>query len=70
MEPITVSALIAIGTALAAGAGSYGASKAVLNGTKERVERIEAKLDGHITETRAHRDETIQRLSRLETKVD
>lgn len=69
MEPLTISALISIATAASAAIGSYGATKATLNGTKERVERIEDKLDGHITETRQHRDDTIQRLSRLETKV-
>lgn len=70
MEPITTSALIAIATALTAGAASWGATKQALNGTRERVERIETKLDTHVLDTRIHREEAIQRLTTLETKVN
>jgi len=69
MDPLTTSALISIGTALAAAAGSYGATKASLNGTKERVERIENKLDGYIKESHDQRLNVSERLSRVETKI-
>jgi hypothetical protein len=61
MEPITTSALIAIATALTAGAASWGATKQALNGTRERVERIETKLDSiHMFSTHVY---TERRLS-------
>lgn len=68
MEP--VSLLISVGTAVAAAAGSWGASKATLNGTKERVERIETKLDKHIDDSQVSKLEVAQRLTTIETKLE
>lgn len=52
---------------LAAGAltigGAYGGTRAALNGTRERVKELARELD-------THKDETIDRLARIETKLD
>ncbi len=70
MEGITLSALIGLGTALVAGAASYGGVRTSLNGTRKRVENIDRKMDLHIQESRNHREETIQRITAVETRVD
>lgn len=68
MDPITLA--VSVGTAVAAAAGSYGASKATLNGTKERVERIEQKIDKHIDNSQTTTMEVSERLTRIETKIE
>ena len=56
--------------ALSAGGAAWGAAKTALNGTKERVRKVEKALDVHIQVT-THRDtEVISRLAALEGKID
>lgn len=50
-------------TAIAAGGASWGASKQSLNGTRERVKKVEAEFT-------SHKAETTDRLARVETKID
>ena len=57
-----------IGAVAAAGA-AYGGVKQALNGTVKKVEGIDEKMDQHISETRVHREETVQRLTAVETEV-
>lgn len=72
MEPITTTLLISVATAAAsAGAavvGSQKATKATLNGMKERTERIETKLDKHIDDSATSRQALGERLARIEAK--
>lgn len=71
MEPIsTTSLVISIGTALSAVAGSWGATKATLNGMKERTERIEQKIDRHVEDSQKHKIEVAERLATIETKIE
>jgi len=50
--------------------GAWGGAKAAMNGTRERVKNLEgnvSKLEGVVEE---HKEETIDRLARIETKID
>lgn len=61
-----LATIISLTVPLVAAAAAYGGSKQALNGTKERVKKLEAKED-----TRdAQHVETVQRLTSIETKVD
>lgn len=58
-----------VGVAATAGA-TVGAVRVTLNGTRNEVKTIHTKLDKHITETKINREETITRLTAVETKLD
>jgi len=50
--------------------GAWGGAKVALNGTRTRVKDLETgvkKLEGVVEE---HKEETIDRLARIETKID
>ena len=51
--------LIKIATPLLAIGGAWGGAKVALNGTRQRVQKLEATTDLHV-----------DRLARIETKVD
>jgi len=68
MDPVSIA--ISVGTAIAAAGGSWGAAKATLNGTRERTERIENKLDKHIDDSQQNKLEVAQRLAKIETKLE
>ena len=66
MEPWMISAaagLVSIG-------GAYGGAKVALNGTRERVREIKADLKEHIDADEEVQRETLDRLARIETKLD
>lgn len=70
MDALTPQIIISlIGVAATAGA-TISAVRITLNGTKKRVEGLHAKLDKHIVESRANREETITRLTAVETILD
>ena len=56
---LSTTALIAIPTVLVSGGAAWGAAKQALNGTRERVQKLEEKTDHHA-----------DTLARVETKVD
>lgn len=73
--------LITVGSLVAAGGAAWGGTKVALNGTRERVKNIDAKLDAHIianaTKMDAHmahdaqvQVELVERGARTEAKVD
>lgn len=74
MDPILTGVLTSLITAGVAGGvaswGSQKATKAVLNGTKERTERIETKLDKHIDDSQINKLEVAERLTKIETKLE
>ena len=57
MEPVTI--IMGGMTVLVSGGAAWGAAKQALNGTRERVQKLEGKVDQH-SDT----------LARVETKVD
>lgn len=61
--------LISLATAVFAGGAAWGGAKRALNGSRERIKGIDAKLDKHIAETTATRIETADRLARIETRI-
>lgn len=66
MEPwmISVAAgLVSIG-------GAYGGAKVALNGTRERVKEVKADLSAHMEKDEDLQDRMIDRLARIETKLD
>lgn len=58
-----------IGTLLAAG-GAFGGVKVALNGTRGRVKSIERNLAEHTKSDEALAREVIQRLARIESKLE
>lgn len=74
MDPIILTILTSVGPAIAAGGlaawGSSKATKATLNGTVARTERIETKLDSHIQDSQDSKLAVAERLTRIETKLE
>lgn len=62
MDAFTVLSIAGPTAFLTAGA-AYGGIKVALNGTKDRVMKLEEELG-------THKSETIDRLARIETKLD
>lgn len=58
-----------IGPALALG-GAWGGAKVALNGTRDRVARIDAELRDHISEENQHDLILHERIAQMETKID
>lgn len=57
-------------TAVGSLGAAWGGAKVALNGTRSRVQRIESVLDEHIDEDEQLNRDSIDRLARLETKID
>lgn len=62
--------LVQLGTIVAAGGAAWGAAKQALNGTRERVKRIDEQLVAHIKDDDTIQRELLQRASSVEAKVD
>jgi hypothetical protein len=67
IDPTTA---ISIGTMLVTAGAAWGGTRVALNGTRERVKEIKAKLDKHIEADESVQRETIDRLARIETKIE
>lgn len=67
---LETTVLIQLGTVIAAGGAAWGAAKQALNGTRERVKRIDDQLIHHIKDDDALQRELLQRTSSVEAKVD
>lgn len=50
--------------------GAYGGAKVALNGTRERVRELKEDFEQHAADDTAIQRETIDRLARIETKLD
>jgi alkylation response protein AidB-like acyl-CoA dehydrogenase len=61
---------LSLGTALVAGAAAWGSAKQALNGTRERVKRIDNELVKHIRDDESVQRELLQRAAALEAKID
>jgi len=70
---VTVEIVMAGATVLAAVAGGgvvWGAAKAGMNGTRRDVGELKEDFAAHVAEDRGERIDTVQRLSRIETKLN
>lgn len=67
---LDLSVLLSLGIALLTGGCAFGGARAALNGTRERVRRVEEKLDGHAEADVLVQREIIDRLSRIEGKLE
>jgi hypothetical protein len=65
----TPQLLISLATMLATGGAAWAGVKYTLNGTVKKVDSIDQKLDNHIESTAKNREEVIQRLTRVETRI-
>lgn len=70
MDPITVSVITGVASAVFAAGGAWGAAKAALNGTRERVRVIDTKVDNVGKKLDSHIKDTTDRLARIETTQD
>lgn len=57
-------------TVVASAGAAWGAVKHSLNGTRERVSKIETALADHAEKDDQLQNDTIDRLARIETKLD
>lgn len=64
------SILIVLLTPLVTAGAAIGGIKVGLNGSRERIRKIETNVDEHKILTEARHLETVQRLTRIETKLD
>lgn len=62
----TVSVYLMGGTILASGGIAFGAVRSALNGTKERVNKIEVGVSKHLED----HVKIIESITRMETKLD
>lgn len=63
MDPALVEFLKYAAPVLAGGGFAWGGAKAALNGTRARVQTVEEDLKNH-------KEDSIDRLARIETKID
>ena len=64
------SILLQLGTALGTIAAAWGGTKVALNGTRERVKNVESDMESHKMLNAKQHVETVERLTRIETKLD
>lgn len=57
-------------TVLFTAGAAWGAVRNALNGTRERMERVELRLEGHITESGVAQRDVVDRLARIETRIE
>ena len=62
--------LLKIATPILAIGGAWGGAKVALNGTRERVQRIEIEFREHEERDEILQREMIDRAARIETKLD
>lgn len=62
--------IITIGSGLLAAGAAWGGAKTALNGTRERVKGLAVTLAEHVSDDRAVQRELLDRLIRIETKLD
>lgn len=70
MFDIDPSVAIAVLTVVGSGGIAFGSTRMALNGTKAKVAEIQTTLTTHVAQDHATQIETVQRLTRIETKID
>jgi len=70
MNGIGLSELFKLAIPLLAIGGAWGGAKVALNGTRNRVKTLESQLEVHKVVTASQHVEAIDRLARIETKID
>lgn len=63
-------AIISLIGACLAGGTAWGGAKVALNGTRERVKEIQEGLNKHVIDDHSIQTDTVDRLARIETKLD
>lgn len=66
IDPITIT----IASAIFAGGAAWGGAKAALNGTKNRVKKMETDFVIHMRDDHVVQSQMLDRLARVETKID
>jgi hypothetical protein len=67
---LSLMQLLSVASPIFAIGGAWGGAKVALNGTRERVKRIHRELDQHMQHDEEMQRDTIDRLARIETKLD
>lgn len=62
--------LLQVATVAVTGGAAYGGVKAALNGTKEKLTKVADDLDVHVKHDALIQIEMVDRLARIETKID
>ena len=62
--------LLALLSIAGSGGVAWGSVRVALNGTRGKVTKIEKTLDEHVAADHAVQLEAVQRLTRIETKLD
>jgi hypothetical protein len=70
MIDIPAAAMLSVSTALITGGVAYGSVKQALNGTRERVKKIEENQRNHEVQDEERFRDAADRLARIETKID
>lgn len=67
---LNVETILQAVTVLVTAGAAFGGVKVALNGTRERVKRIDIKLDKHIESDEGVQMRLLTGMTRIETKVD
>lgn len=65
-----LGSIMALGTIIGSAGAAWGAARTALNGTKGRVQEIKTELAAHTAADLAVQTQMIDRLARIETKID
>lgn len=66
IEPITIGVVTAVFT----GGAAWGGAKVALNGTRNRVKKMETDFETHMRDDQMVQREMVDRLARIETKLE
>lgn len=66
----TIMELIRLGAPVLAIGGAWQGAKVALNGTRQRVKKLETDLESHKIVSSNNHIEAVDRLARIETKID
>lgn len=67
---IDPSTILEVGSVIFAGGAAWGGAKVALNGTKAKVQDISAELAKHMEDDNKIQTQVVDRLARIETKLD
>ena len=70
MDANSLQVLYLVGPAIVAGAAAWGGSKAALNGTRERVSRLDIRFEDHLKEDFDVHTKMLVGLERMDQKLD
>lgn len=70
MVDVSLSVLLSLGGILVSAGAAYGGAKSALNGTRQRVKDMDEAFREHAKADDTHQRAVIDRLARIETKLD